>query len=234
MYRKKTNTIFFCCVFIFLSCAAQDNLISFPVPDKSLFEPEQSIDAENITETRDNARNASLPEWLSAFLDGGIEEAERIEAYSDKYLFIADNQGVNFAVLSKWAENFTTEQNFPIIAAARIERRMNVSNSVYPDEEYGIFYETFVKSAYSGGYPGALKEDTYWVKTKAARENGGEGRVGAVLPEVYNFFVLISVERTEMQAAVNNLISQAFASSAPSPAQAAAISRLRQNFFEGF
>jgi len=234
MDRKKINTILPCCVFILLSCAAQDNLITYPVPDKSLFEPEESIDVNDITETMDNAHNTYLPDWLSAFLNGGIEEAEKIDFYNDKYLFIADNRGLNFAVLNKWADNFTTEQDFPMLVAARIERRMNISNSVYPDEEYGIFYETLVKSAYSGVYPGAVREDTYWVKTKAIQENGNGERESAALPEVYNFFVLISVERAAMQASVYNLIQQAIVSSAPSGAQAAAINRLRQNFFEGF
>ena len=234
MNKKILTAIFPLYVIALFSCAVQDNFISYPVPDKSLFEPKKSIDVKDITETRDNAQNTYLPDWLSGFLNEGIEEAERIESYRDKYLFIASSQGVNFAALSKWADNFTTEQNFPMLAAARIERRMNVSNSVYPDEEYGIFYETLVKNAYGGRYPETVKEDIYWVKTKVIQENGNGEREGAALPEVYNFFVLISVERTEMQAAVYNLISQAAASSAPSGAQAAAISRLRQNFFNGF
>jgi len=235
MDKKKLNVIFPFYVFILFSCAAQGNSMSYPVPDKGLFEGEKSIKIENITETKDMRGQPYLPDWLSAFLNGGIEEAERIESYGSKYLFIASNRGGNFAALSKWADRFTTEQDFPMLAAARIERRMNVSNSMYPDEEYGIFYETLVKNAYGGEYPGAIKEDTYWVKTKVTEENGsGIVPESAALPEVYNFFVLISVERTAMQSAVYNLISRAVVSSAPSGAQAAAINRLRQIFFEGF
>jgi len=46
--------------------------------------------------------------------------------------------------------------------------------------------------------------------------------------------VLISIDTAAMQTAVYNLFSQAIDSSAPAGAQAAAINRLRQNFFEGF
>jgi len=201
----------------------------FPVPDKSSNESENSIEIANITESRDMEGAPYLPDWLLAFLGGGIEEAERIEAYAGKYLFIAGNQGINFAALEKWADNYSVEYDFPTLAAVRIDRRMNASNTMYPDEEYGIFYETFVKSAYGGEYYGAVKEDTYWIKTKIT----GNGE-GAALSEVFNFYVLISIDKAAMQAAVYSLFSQVFDMAAPAGAQAAAINRLRQNFFEGF
>jgi hypothetical protein len=229
MDKKRPNVIFLFYIFIFFSCAARGNLVVFPVPDKSLFESENSPEIANITESMNMEKEPYLPDWLTAFLGGGIDEAEKIEAYAGRYLFIAGNQGVNFAALNKWAENYSVWHDFPVLAAARIDRRMNASNAMYPDAEYGIFYETFVKNAYSGEYHGAVKEDTYWIKTKAA--GGGEN---AALPEVYNFYVLLSIDRAAMQAAVYNLFSQVFNSTAPAGAQAAAINRLRQNFFEGF
>ena len=227
---KRQGAIFLLCIFIFFSCANRENLNVFPVPDKSIFESEGSIEIENITGSRDMEEGTYLPDWLSAFLGGGIEEAERIDAYTGRYLFIANNQGENFAALNKWAGNFSAEQDFSALAAARIDKRMNASNLMYPDEEFGIFYETFIKNAYGGEYQGAVKEDTYWIKTKVT-EGGGEN---AALPEVFNFYVLISIDKAAMQDAVYNLYSQALSSSAPAGAKAAAINRLRQNFFEGF
>ena len=229
MGKKRQGVIFLLYIFILFSCAAQRNLAVFPVPDKKIREGENTIEIENITESRDMEGAPYLPDWLLAFLGGGIEEAEKIEAYAGRYLFIAGNQGVNFAALNRWADNFSVEYDFPMLAALRIERRMNASNTMYPDEEYGIFYETLVKSAYSGDYYGAIKEDTYWIKIKIT----GDGE-NAALPEVYNFYVLISIDTAAMQDAVYNLFSRAFVSSSPAGAQAAAINRLRQNFFEGF
>jgi len=191
-------------------------------------------------------KEPNLPNWLSAFLAGGIEEAEKIGAYAGKYLFVTVNEGANFALLNKWADNFSVEYDFPMLAAARIEKRMNASNSLYPDDEYGIFYQQFIKNAYSGEYQGTVKEDVYWIKTKAA-EGDNANSVGqlpilsdfpvqenAALPEVFIFYVLISIDAQAMQATVNNLFSQAFILSAPTRTRAAAINRLRQNFFEGF
>jgi len=219
-------------IFIFFSCAAQNNFLSFPPPEKSLYENEKSVEIENITGSRDMEREPYLPVWLSAYFAGGIEEAEKLEEYAGKYLFIAANQGENFAALSRWAGNFSVEYDFPMLAAVRIEKRMNVSNSIYPDEEFGIFYETLIKNAYSGEYHGTVKEDTYWIKTKVIDDNGEPEN--AALPEVFIFYVLISVDVDEMRDIVYNLFSQALTSSAPARAQAAAINRLEQNFFEGF
>ena len=219
------------CIFILFSCAAQGNLIVFPAPDKSSSESGKPVEIGDITDSRDMEKEPYLPDWLSAFLGGGIEAVERIEAYAGSYLFIAVNQGVNFTSLSKWAGNFSAEHDFPLLAAERIDRRMNVSNSMYPDEEYGIFYETFVKNAYNGEYQDAVKEDTYWIK---AVTGGSGGQESAGLAEVFIFYVLVSIDTAAMQDAVFDFFSQALASSAPAGAQAAAINRLRQNFFEGF
>ena len=227
--KKRNNAVFLFYFLIFFSCAAQKKSIAFPVPDKNINNSGNSIEIVNITESGDMDKEPYLPDWLSAFLGGGIEEAEKIEAYAGRYLFIAGNQGVNFAALNRWADNYSVERDFPVFAAARIDRRMNASNTMYPDEEYGIFYETFVKNAYSGEYYGVVKEDTCWIKTKIT--GGGEN---AALSEVFNFYVLLSIDKTAMQAAVYYLFSRAIDSSAPAGAQAAAINRLRQNFFEGF
>jgi hypothetical protein len=229
MGKKRPDAIFLFYILILFSCAAQKNFAVFPAPDKSQNKSENSVEIANITDSRYIEGEPYLPDWLSAFLGGGIEEAERIEAYAGRYLFVAGNQGVNFAAMEKWADNYSVEYDFPMLAAERIDRRMNVSNTMYPDEEYGIFYETFVKNAYGGEYNGAVKEDTYWIKTKIT----GSGESPAQ-SEVFNFYVLISIDTAAMQAAVYNLFMQAFDTAVPAGAQIAAINRLRQNFFEGF
>jgi len=230
MDKKRPRVIFLLYIFILLSCAAQENFITFPVPDKDLYNSENPVNIENIIESSD--KNLDLPDWLAAFLGGGVEGVRRIEANTGRYFFIASNQGVNFTALNKWADNFSVERDFPLFAAARIERRLNASNTVYPDEEFGIFYETLVKNAYSGEYNGAVKEDTYWIKTKVTGEGAGEENM--IRPEVYVFYVLITIDSAAMQNAFYNLFSRSFASAAPEGLQAAAINRLRQNFFTGF
>jgi hypothetical protein len=234
MRKKVLGAFSLLFIFVLFSCASQKNLFVFSAPDKSIFESWKSNEIGDITESRNMEREPYLPDWLSAYLRGGIEEAERIEAYTGRYLFITSYQGINFAALSKWADGYSVEYDFPLLVTARIEKRMNASNSMYPDEEYGIFYETFLKNSYGGEYQGAVMEGTYWIKTKVYGSNGGGEQDNAALPEVFIFYILISIDMAALQSTVNNLFSQAFDTSAPKGAQAAAINRLRQNFFEGF
>jgi len=232
MNKKKLCAIFSICIFIFFSCAGQGKTIFFPAPEKNISENDAIIKIADIVESSGMGREPRLPNWLSAFLNGGIEEAEKLETYAGRYLFIAGNEGVNFSALNKWAGDFSAEYDFPMLAAARIEKRMNASNTMYPDDEYGIFYETLVKNAYSGEYKGTVKEDACWIKVRVSQDNGGTEN--AALPEIFIFYVLASIDAQDMQAAVNDLFSQSIALTAPAGTRAAAINRLRQNFFEGF
>jgi hypothetical protein len=118
--------------------------------------------------------------------------------------------------LNKWAGNFTVIQDFPRLAGVRIEKRLNSTALLYPDDEYGEFYESFVKKAFSAEYADAVKEQSYWIKTTA---------------EVYEFYVFISMEKSKMQSIIRTMMSNTLAAVTPTRAQNAAINRLRQFFF---
>jgi len=237
MKKKISAPAFLLCVIIFASCAGQNNASLLPLPDESYFETEKNvktIDTSNIIETKDGMAVQSMPDWLLAFLEGGIERVERMDSYSDKYVFIGRNDGENFTALNKWADNYSAMRDFPMLAAARIEKRMILTSSLYPDDEYGIFFERMVLNAYSGEYQGAVKEDIFWIKIKVDSETIESEN--SAPSETYNFFILITIDRTMMRVIITNMMTRILAaiSPAPSGARAAAIERLRQTFFEGF
>jgi len=216
-------------LFVFISCVGQNNAAFTPEPDFSVYSvPENFIEVNNIIETKDGSGVGSMPHWLIAYIDGGIEAVEKLEAYSSKYVFIAVNEGENFSVLNKWIENFSERLDFPMFAAARIDKRMIASASLYPDNEYGRFYETMIKNAHSSVYPGAEKEGTYWIKVWFERENTWE------YAENYKFFVLITMNKMSLQTIIRNMIIRVENAVTATSAQSSAISRLRQSFFEGF
>jgi hypothetical protein len=204
-------------VIILSSCAGRNNFY-IPTPDFNAFQTNRTIEIGNIIETKGGTR--SMPEWLRTFLSGGIEAVERLDAFNDKYVFIGVTRGENFTALNKWAENFTVEQDFTVLAANRIEERMVLNASLYPDNEYGRFFEIFIKDAYGTEYQYAVKEDTYWIKHST--------------PEVYHFFILITINKNAMQTTIRRMLTQAHAAAAPTGFHAITINRLRQNFFEGF
>ena len=214
-------------IIVLSSCAIGNNTVFIPVPDPNYFRQEKKIiEIDNIIETKDGQSVRNLPVWLLAFINGGIEEVEQLDAYSDKYVFIGYSEGVNFTSLRMWADHFTT-RDFTILAAERIEKRMISTAVLYPDNEYGFFFETAMKNAYSTIYPAAVKEDTYWIKIINNDED-------SIHREIYNFFVLITIDKTAMQDIIYNMLGESASAVTPTAAQRNAINYLRQNFFEGF
>jgi len=217
--------------FIFISCPGQTKIF-IPVPDSSYFEKRNSIGIgiNNITETKDSSSAAVMPEWLRLFINEGIEAVESLDRFYNKYVFIGINKGTDPAALNKWAEMFSHIYDFPVLAAERIEKRMIASASLYPNDEYGPFFERLVKRSYGASYPGTLKEETYWVKATVDNDNTAD----LASSETYIYFILITVDRPVMQSIIRNMIAQTENSSAFTSAQAASVNRLQQNFFEGF
>ena len=236
-YIKKCLLLY---ILFVCACAGQKNKFTYPVPDKKNdSEPVQIIEINEITENRDGSGAAYMPDWLTSFISGGIEEVEKLTSYQNRYLFIGRNKGGNFLALNKWAENFTVVQDFPRLAAVRIEKKLISAAALYPDDEYGDFYEALVKKAFSGEYPDAIKEETYWIKTMPnqvydAAELAEEQERITAPSEVYIFFVFASIDKTTMQSIIKEMMDDTFASVKPTRAQNAAINRLRQTFFEGF
>jgi hypothetical protein len=242
MVKKKLPAFLFQCIVILFSCKGNNNTRIIPVPPKEYFIQEKKIidiDIDNITETKDGSSAEYLPVWLKAYINGGAGEVEKIDAYRNKYAFIGTNEGINFAALNIWAENFSTVQNFTMLSAQRIQRRIISAALHYPDDEYGIFFEKMIKSAYSAVYRDVSKEDIYWVKLEVNNKPNNE----EIFPEsesvngsseIYIFFILLIIDKTVMQSEIHNMLEEAYLSSAPVGSHNNAIKRLRLKFFEGF
>ena len=218
MKIKIFSAVFFIS-FLFFSCPGQ-NKAFIPEPDFGVYVTEKTIQIDNITETKTGVSAAFMPEWLLTFIEGGNKAVERIEKYRDKYVFVGVNESANFITLNKWAENFTPQQDLAVLAARRIDERMIQGASLYPDDEYGAFYLTMVTAAYGTAYQEAEKEDFYWFKKDSS--------------DVYNFFILITIDKNTMQAIIRDMAAKAAAEAAPTGSQLISVNRLRQTFFEGF
>ena len=226
---------------IFVSCTVQRNIPFVPVPDGNFFAISRSIEIElnDIIQTQGGSGVRFLPQWLQSYITGGIEAVENMDAYSQKYIFIRSNRGENFNILNRWSSFFSVEQNFAPLAAARIERRMILPAVLYPDDEYGRFFERLIKNAFNAEYPGAVREDTFWIRVRNDNASGAD---------IYMFFILISIDRMQMQSIITEMIEKTIADVMPTgrrpfarrgsqnieAAQAAAVNNLRRTFFEGF
>jgi len=226
--RTKIILIFFIAVML-VSCVSRRSNIFIPVPDPGFFEQEKTIGFAfgDIIGTRDGASARIMPEWLRRYINGGIEAVEDMTEYKNKYVFIGTNRGSNQVILNKWAEVFSPVYDFPVLAAGRIEKRIIASSTMYPEYEYGAFYENFVIRSYGSSYPDTVKEDSYWIRIKTDNGNGASS-------EAIVYFILITTEKYAMQSVINTMFSQTENSVRITNAQAYAVKRLHQNFFEGF
>jgi hypothetical protein len=96
--------------------------------------------------------------------------------------------------------------------------------ALYPDDEYGEFFETLVRKASDAVYTGAIKEDTFWIK----QWDNALGR------ERYVFFVLVTMEKSGLQTQIRALLAEIRPIVPPTREQTASINRLKETFFEGF
>jgi hypothetical protein len=204
-------------------------------PPKIIIRPEDQETSYNQRETeryelinhQDGAAGKDIPPWVRLFLDQGTGAVEALEAFENRYVFIGTNRGSNFKALTHWAEGFTAAQDFPRLAAVRIEQRLTRAASLYPDDEYGEFFETLVKNASDAEYAGAVKEASFWV-FRRLYEDPLPGR------EQYDFFVLVTIEKDLFQAQARELLNNVTTTVPPSRDQAAAINRVKETFFEDF
>jgi hypothetical protein len=215
-------------VLLFFSCAGE--------PPKIIIQPENSgktspsREEYQILNYQGAEQGNRVPEWVSRYLAGGNRGVEGLELYQGSYVFVGTNRGTNFKALNHWAESFTVDQDFPRLAAVRIEARLIGAASLYPDDEYGEFFETLVKKAADAAYTGVIAESSFWI-LRQYRQSDGEH---APLRDQYDFFVLSSVEKSEFQAQALAIMADIKTTSPPTRDQAAAISRIRETFFADF
>ena len=218
------------CVILLISCA-QQRILFRPEPGYNDIIQNNSISFNDIAETKEGPGNANIPGWLSAFLSGGINEVEEIYIYRNRYCFIGVSEGSNFSALNKWADNYSVIHDFPRMAAVRIERRLISAATLYPDDEYGSFFEIMVKKAFDAEFSDAVLEDTFWIKMKAEQNEPADKA-----EDNYEFYVFISVSKTSMMAVIEDMMKETLdiVTVTPTRAQNNAIRRLQQNFSSEF
>ncbi|MCL2209537.1 MAG: hypothetical protein FWC19_06590 [Treponema sp.] len=216
---------------ILLSCTGQADTVITPVPGGNYLEPELIIiSIEDIIDTEYGNSYIFLPGWMRSFINGGIEEIEKSDSFAGKYVFMARNEGANLSARKFWVSNFSEVNDFSILAAKRIEKRMISAALLYPDDEYGAFFETMVKNANNVIYSGAVKADSCWIKLINNNEPDNE----IDNSEIYVSFLLLTIDRTTMQRIISGMISETMNNVSVSRVQRNNITRLQLSFFSGF
>jgi hypothetical protein len=111
----------------------------------------------------------------------------------------------------------------------RIEARLINAASLYPDDEYGEFFEALVKKASDAEYTGVMKEDFFWILRQYQQDDEY-----SPIRERYDFFVLMSVKKREFQTQAQALMADIKTDNSPTRDQTAAINRIKEAFFDDF
>jgi hypothetical protein len=241
--------------FVLWACVSRQEIIFLPDPEPVPVQADLANPG-RIIETQNGAANVPIPEWLDRFLgrpvgrprgarsgNGRLRQVENTAAYRNTYTFIGNNRGINRDALHQWALELTVAQDFPRLVARRIENRLVEAATLYPDDEYGGFFEAVIKNASDAEYPEAVKKEMFWIKW---RNDGNDATVSDpelsglseaerdAKRELYEFFVLISIDKSRLQTRIQELLENTQAAVPPTRDQAAAIHRIRQHFFEVF
>ena len=240
--KNHYSPILLCCaVFLLAACAGQKSRVIFrpnPEQDKQ-HELVSPLESWQIIESRNGRGESGIPEWVHRYFESKHLGIETLDEYGGKYVFVGENWGENINILRQWADGFTGIYDLPRLVAARVERRLVSSAALYPDDEYGQYFETLIKRVADGEFSGAVKEQTYWVKR--ARPPGGNEEEGEEEPdqmnnaaELYEYLVLISIDSETLQDQLRQIMTGIKTTVPPTRDQAAAINRIQQAFFEGF
>lgn len=234
---KRLGPVLLLTALIFAACAGQKNRIIFRPDPAQNGEKTDPLESWLIIESQNGPGEYGMPEWVSRYFEDETRGIESLDRYSGKYVFIGNNRGENIYALRQWANGFTVLHDLPGLVAVRVERRLVASASLYPDDEYGQYFESLIKKVSDGEYPGAIKEETYWVKRMKIP---GTGEDDFELPqtntvtELYEYLVLISADTEALQSQLRQIMTGIKTTVPPAKDQAAAINKVQQTFFEGF
>ena len=191
-----------------------------------------------IVESQNGAGDADLPDWVRYFFTGRTWMIESMEMFDGRYVFIARNQGDNFNALRQWVGNFCPKQDLARLIVHRVERRFVAEASLYPDDEYGEYFMRVIREVSNGEFPGAVKEETFWVRRQmvlAGNEGLYDGDASTeIITDRFEYLVLVSMDTETLQGQLRQIMEAVRTTVPPTREQAAAIGNIRQTFFEGF
>jgi hypothetical protein len=224
---------------LFTACIGQKNgLILRPEPGQEGAEQTGPKEIWQIIESQNGPPENAIPEWVSIYLSEGIPGVEALNLYNSFYVFIGENQGTNLTALKQWATGFSAAQDFPRLLAQRVENRLTSSATLYPDDEYGEYFQRLIKQVSDAEYP-AVKEEHFWIKRMRIFDTVEDDPDS--LPEQedfpmerYEFFILIDIDKDILQTLIRQITAGIRTDKPPTREQSAAINRVQSAFFTGF
>ena len=226
---------------LFSACGLHRGKIIF-LPDQEFDNPleqNENIESYEIIESQNGSGYSGVPGWVYYCFNSDFRSIESMTQYSNKYIFIGESRGDNLLVLQQWADFFSVDHELPRLLVLRTERKLIMSASRYPDDEYGDFYEAFIKKISNEIFSGAAKEQSFWVRRKIITTGQPDPENPDLPPpsielERYEYYILVSINKEILQNKIRSLIADVKSSINITRQYSAAVNNIQNTFFEGF
>ncbi|MDR1212278.1 MAG: hypothetical protein LBK40_08630 [Spirochaetaceae bacterium] len=182
-----------------------------------------------VVDHKTKAIGQDVPEWVTRYISDGLSGVEAMPAYQDKYVFVGEDTGTNLNALRQWSTGFSVAQDLSRMVSRRVEDRFAGAAAGSPDDAYGRYFENVVKSSSDATYTGARKETDFWLQKRFFNADGR-----SVNREVYEYYVLVSINKADLERQINDVLNGVNADAPPSREQVTAYDRVKEAFYEGF
>ncbi|MDL2229933.1 hypothetical protein LJC14_06760 [Treponema sp. OttesenSCG-928-L16] len=170
-----------------------------------------------------------IPEWLRIYLQEGISGVEDMPQYKTKYLFMAENAGTNEDALEQWEEAFSVDQDLPLMVSVRMQDRLDRASEGNPDALFGRYYENTLRKTADARIRDGRKEEDFWLKKKFEAPREGE-----ISREEYSFYILVSIDRAELQRQLTPVLSRDDIDPPLRKDEASAVDKMLVSFYDTF
>jgi hypothetical protein len=212
---------------LLFSCTAMPRQAPIPAAPHHLY----TIDGApyQIIEHMTGNSGETLPDWAARYAAEGISGIESLPRYANRYVFISVNSASNFTALNQWAAGFSLNQDFPQLVSLRVLSRFIGDGQRSPDRDFGRYFESAVRTAADTLYSDARREADFWLLKRYESEDAADGP-----REVYDFYILVSIAKDQLQFQLDQVLLMAAEGITLTREQTGAVSRLRENFYDGF
>jgi hypothetical protein len=210
---------------LFAACAGDPE----PAPLGPAPEYQQQTDAYTVVDHKTMALGQDVPEWVTRYMSDGVGGVEAMPLYEGKYVFIGEDSGTNLNALRQWSTGFTVAQDMSRMVSTRVQARFAGAATGSPDDEYGRYFESVVKSASDASYSGARRETDFWVLKRFYEADGKK-----IDREEYDYYVLVSIDKELLQQQIDDVLDGVELDTAPTEEETTAYDRVKEAFYEGF
>jgi hypothetical protein len=224
---KKILFVLFAAVLAFSACSSKPRTQAEPLaPAPQYIERTETY---VVLEHKNTAVGQDVPDWVTRYIAGGLSGVEAMPEYEGKYVFVGEDSGGNLNALRQWSSGFSVAQDISRMVSRRVQDRFAGAAAGSPDDAYGRYFENVVKSSSDASYSGARKETDFWIKKRYFKADGK-----TVDREVYDYYILVSIDKTLLEQQINNVLNNVSADVPPTREQATAYDRVKEAFYEGF